>query len=77
MKSVVIFINEIIEEYETMTDIRNDEKTLKWRFEKINKNYLEPEYEVGPENEFLKIIDENLQGIDRYEGFLDKKCIDF
>jgi len=44
-------------------------------FEAITKNYFEKEYEPSPDNGFAKIIDENLQGVDRYQGLLDPECL--
>jgi len=38
-------------------------------------NYLEPEFEPEPTNGFVKIIDENLKGIDRYAGFIKEECL--
>ena len=33
---------------------------MKKEFEKINKNYLEPEYEINNDNTYVKIFDDNL-----------------
>ena len=48
---------------------------IKKAYDLINKNYMEPEFEIGSENGFEKVIDENLKGIDIYQGLLAKECI--
>ena len=48
----------------------------KKEFTRINKNYLEPEYQIDPNSSFTKIMDLNLRGEDSYSGFITKECID-
>ena len=44
-------------------------------FQDIIKNRMDPEFEVGPENGWSKIVDENYSGVDRYMGFIREECL--
>ncbi len=44
-------------------------------FQKISKNYFEPEFKPSANNSWSLIIDENKEGVDRYMGFLEEECI--
>ena len=46
---------------------------IKSEINKLDKNYLEPEYEI-PINSFSKIIDENLTGTEAYANFFQDDC---
>jgi hypothetical protein len=39
-----------------------DKEYFRKEFLKLNKNYLEPEYQIRKENTYVKIYDENLPG---------------
>lgn len=49
---------------------------LKKEFKRINKNYLEPEYQISAENGWEKIIDGNLPGKEMFMGHLDESCFE-
>jgi len=44
-------------------------------FSKITTNYFEKEFELSPDNGFSKIIDENYDGVERYQGYISKDCL--
>jgi len=46
----------------------------KREFDKINMNYLEPEYAISGENGFVKIMDENMTGREKYAGLIPEQC---
>ena len=41
----------------------------------INKNYLEPEFIVSEQNGWVKVLDENYEGVDRYAGLVSEECV--
>ena len=45
------------------------------QYEKINRNYLEPEFQPDSNNGFAKVIDENLHNSARYSGLISDECI--
>lgn len=45
-------------------------------FADITKNYLDEEFELSSDNTWVKIIDENLEGLDRYNGMISIDCYD-
>lgn len=50
---------------------------LSKKFREINKNYLEDEYKGQLKNlSWERVIDENLEGADRYSGLIDEECIE-
>jgi len=79
MKRVVVFINNLLKEtppeyiFYDMIHLPDFAKR-KLEYDAINKNYMDPEFEIGPDNGFQKIADENLEGEDRYAGFIPKEC---
>jgi len=44
-------------------------------FNSISKNYFEDEFLPSSDNGFVKILDENLYGVDRYQNLLGYKCL--
>ena len=44
-------------------------------FQKITRNYFEPEFAPKANSSFSKIIDENLEGADAFFGLLPAECI--
>jgi len=50
-------------------------KEMKSHFEAINKNRIEPEFEPRKENQWVKVIDENLEGPARFANHIPEKCI--
>ena len=46
-------------------------------FRELNRNYLEPEYEDMVKNtSWERVVDENLEGTDRYNGLIPEECIE-
>jgi hypothetical protein len=45
---------------------------MKKELKRINKNYLEPEFEIAPHNSFKKIMDFNLKGGKRFSNLFPK-----
>jgi len=79
LKRVIMFVNKIVQEDQAIKLMNgqvfiNNIEEKRREFELITRNYFEPEYEVSAENMFVKIIDENYQGEERYSGFLKKEC---
>ena len=80
LKRIIRYTNQLIrEEIEgnpglekpELSDIEEKRKV----FKEITKNYFEPEFEPSPTNGFVKIIDENLDGTERYAGLISKECL--
>jgi len=53
-----------------------DLQEMRERFSNINKNYLEPEFQISPDSSFKKIMDLSLKGTERYFGLIEEECID-
>ncbi len=53
-----------------------DLETRKAEFKKLTQNYFLTEFEPAPKARFPKIIDENLEGIEKYNRVLPYDCID-
>ena len=83
MKRIVIFLNKLSDQIpdHRYIDYKNGKYPLKGfdahqaEFDTINKNYIEPEYQISEENAWRKIIDENEKGIERYSGLIPDYCI--
>ena len=83
IKRIVNYLNELSERVDKnkMINYINGEYPLpsyeedKKKFERINQNYLEPEFEVSKENGWVKVIDENYEGIERYAGLIAENCV--
>ena len=66
----------IINHIEKLKKNKNKElnvKKLKSEINKLDQNYLEPEFELKP-NSFSKIIDENLTGSEAYAHLFKDDC---
>ena len=78
MKRVANFVNKIIStglvSAEEPVVIRNLEDKIK-EFKVISSNYFEKEYEPSATNGFSKILDENYEGTQRYQGLLSQDCL--
>ena len=53
-----------------------DRRKIRNEFAVINRNKLEPEFQIDPSNSFTLIMDKNLKGPLAYFGHLPKECID-
>ena len=79
IKRIILFINQIGREL-SQDNIYFDGVILpdfdakKEEFDRLNKNYMEPEFESSAINGFTKIIDDNLKGKDRYAGYIKEEC---
>ncbi len=80
MKRVVLYVNDLVEAG-GVTKLVNGEieipnlEARRAEFKNVIKNYFEKEYEPQPTNGFSKILDENLEGMDRYQGFITEDCL--
>jgi len=80
LKRVINYINNLLIElpsenifYDSV--VVDDYAKRKLEFDAVNKNKMEPEYEISPDNGFQKVIDENLFGMERYAGYIPKECL--
>jgi len=79
VKRIVKYVNKLIKETEdwgiNWDSMHLDDLNRKRKeFQIISRNYFEPEYVVNTTNGFQLIIDENLEGKERYQGFLEEEC---
>ena len=81
MKRIVEFVNELIIKKQVAVTIKgkihqvNNLELQKEKFAKLTRNYFEKEFEPKATNGFSKIIDENYEGVDVYQGLLSKECL--
>jgi len=81
MRRVINFVNQLIMELPPqgilVTGLRDmgGYSEIKRQFDKINTNYLDGSEKVKASNEFMKIVDENFEGTERYQGLLTQECI--
>jgi len=80
VKRIVHFVNKIIEEEQALRFDSNaiffmDLQKKREEFKKIIMNYFEPEFLPGPNNGFSLIVDDNLDGVARYNYLLEKECL--
>ena len=45
-------------------------------YSEITKNYLDEEFEIRVDNTWIKIVDDNEEGMSRYNGMFDIDCFD-
>jgi hypothetical protein len=79
MKRVITFINGITKslpsEYVFYDAVMiPDYAKRKLEYDELNKNKLDPEFELSENNGFSLIIDENEEGPGRYAGFIPEEC---
>ena len=81
MKRIVEFVNELIVQKQVGVNKRgmvHQIKNLelqKEKFAKLTRNYFEKEFEPKVTNGFSKIIDENYEGVEAYQGLLSEECL--
>jgi len=80
MKRVFNYVNKLTRDFEVWRINTNevyiqDLTTKRQEFYMLTKNYFEPEFEPSPENKFSLIINENLQGTERYMGLIAEECL--
>jgi len=81
MKRVVTFINQIIDDDKwcrntppgapQWCDIKSDRAAFDWAM----KNRMEHDFSPRKENNFKKILDENIEGVARYNGVIPEQCL--
>jgi len=54
--------------------IRDVEEKIK-EFKEVTKNHFEPRFAPEEGNKFVLIIDENLDGVDKYQNLLSEDCL--
>jgi len=79
-KRIVRFVNKLIQEDQVGQVNSNvfyieDLNAKRKEFKEISKNYFEPDYVMSPDNDYQLILDDNLQGMDRYMGLIESKCL--
>jgi hypothetical protein len=75
MKRVMKLMNQIIAEIPIDSDFIPKKAEYEKTFERINKNYFDPEFAVSASrNGFTKILDENLEKEKMYAGLISSKC---
>ena len=73
VKRSIQFIREHAEEIKAGKNL----KELGKQFRELNRNYLEPEYaDIVKNTSWERVVDENLQGVDAYNGYIDEDCIE-
>jgi len=80
MKRIILYVNQLnreIPEQNIYPDsvVIPDLERRKAEFADLSKNYLDPDFAPGPENGFVKVIDDNLRGTERYQGLIAKECL--
>jgi len=76
MKRVILFVNEVLDRVGYKRDFRNYKglERIRRGYKKVMRNRMEEEFEVGKENGFEKIVDENVEGLERYAGLVPESC---
>lgn len=81
MKRVIQYVNDLITEDGAIIQnpdgnitIPNLDQRIK-EFASINRNSFEKEFEISPDNTWHKIVDESLEGVDRYHGWITEECL--
>jgi len=79
MKRVINYVNDLTNTYSTREIFQLEElpdyQRIQKSFDKLNRNKMEPEYEIGARNGFHKIVDLNFDGVDAYMGIIPKECL--
>jgi hypothetical protein len=79
MKRLVLFVNEWTKEVNSSDDVAKIEpsviKQKQKLYNKLDKNRLEPEFEPSKANGWVKVIDENLEGAQKYSNYIPKECL--
>mmetsp|Transcript_22336 Transcript_22336/g.19232 ORF Transcript_22336/g.19232 Transcript_22336/m.19232 type:complete len:82 (+) Transcript_22336:124-369(+) len=75
MKRVFNLLKDMKVEYENYGFIEIEK--YRRRYQQVNKNFLDPEFEgmVTRYTDFANIINENLQGSERYAGLIEPECM--
>jgi len=60
----------------TPSERRKKTEELEKEFNRLNRNYLEPGYELSKDNLFHKVVDFNREGGEAFMNYLPKDCYD-
>jgi hypothetical protein len=74
MKRVIFFINNLLAKHGE--DVPNLEARRE-EFRQLTMNRFETEFEPSANNSFYPIIDENLEGTNKYFGLIPEECLDY
>ena len=80
MKRVILYVNDMIKNMSLESflnegiKIADIEEKRKIFASNVNINFMDPEFKPKKTN-FTKIVDENLQGTDRYNNLISKDCL--
>ena len=80
LKRIVGFVNNMIisdgvERLGENEILIRDLETKREEFKNITKNYYEEQFKPEEGNRFVLIIDENLDGIERYQNLISQDCL--
>jgi len=80
MKRIFNYVTKIISRGEAVRvgDDKVEIKDLQAKieeFKQVSRNHFEPEYEPLADSTFIKIVDENYSGTQRYSGLLSEECL--
>jgi len=72
----------VLKVVESMMDSYEDDGGVDfdfWRgeYKEAVKNRIDPQYEISKENTWMPIINENLEGAEKYFGLIKEDCVDF
>jgi len=74
VKRVILYINRILGRDKKAESVQNIEERRE-EFRGLTRNWFEKEFEPSEKNTFFKIVDENLEGKERYFGLLEQQCL--
>jgi len=74
VKRVIWYINKILGRDKEAESVQNIEERRE-EFRGLTRNWFEKEFEPSEKNSFFKIVDENLEGQEKYFGLLDQQCL--
>jgi len=79
MQRVINYVNDLTNTYSTkeISQLKElpDYQRIQKSFDELNRNKMEPEYDIGARNGFYKIVDQNLDGVDAYMGIIPTECL--
>ena len=78
-KRIINYVNNLTRNYEAWYQddkaYFDDQEQRTLEFKGLSKNWFEPEFEPSLSNGFVKIVDDNLDGMERYSGLLSEECL--
>jgi len=82
LKRIVQYVNKVVKET-PLENIKGDQVKVKdldlkqAEFLKLTQNHFEPEFAPSASNSWYKIIDESVEGPERFGGLLPAECYDY